>query len=165
MKVIFLDHDGVICLPNNWGSRFKRDMKFDSLDTKAVNVLNKILEETDADIVVSSDWRLFGTLEELSEHYKKYGIIKSPIAVTPNYKDLVKSNYTEFGRLSEHNLEAFRSIEIRHYLDNTPGITHWVAIDDLDMRKFLTNFVYIHNTMEGIKKLDIRKQILKYLVD
>jgi hypothetical protein len=23
MKVIFLDHDGVICLSNNWGNRFK----------------------------------------------------------------------------------------------------------------------------------------------
>ena len=27
MKVIFLDHDGVICLSGNWGSRFKKQQK------------------------------------------------------------------------------------------------------------------------------------------
>ncbi len=28
MKVIFLDHDGVICLSTNWGSRFKKQKKY-----------------------------------------------------------------------------------------------------------------------------------------
>jgi hypothetical protein len=28
MKVIFLDHDGVICLQNNWGSRHKKREAF-----------------------------------------------------------------------------------------------------------------------------------------
>ena len=53
MKVIFLDHDGVICLSNNWGSRFKKqkkarrklsqsvltmpiDARFDNFDKKAI---------------------------------------------------------------------------------------------------------------------------------
>ncbi len=27
MKVILLDHDGVICLSGNWGSRFKKQQK------------------------------------------------------------------------------------------------------------------------------------------
>ena len=75
MKVIFLDHDGVICLADNWGGRSKkwaqyrsanpessRDMgqapveyRFDNFDQKAIKVLNEILEETGAEIVVSSD--------------------------------------------------------------------------------------------------------------
>jgi len=70
-KVIFLDNDGVICLAHNWGSRFKkqkrsiaeivsdRDLpveeRFDNFDQKAIKVLNQILEETDAELVVSSD--------------------------------------------------------------------------------------------------------------
>ena len=24
MKIIFLDHDGVICLPSEWGSRYEK---------------------------------------------------------------------------------------------------------------------------------------------
>ena len=75
MKVIFLDHDGVICLSTEWGGRFKKQKKwggrklsmtngevplefrFDNFNKKAVKVLNEILEETGAEIVVSSDWK------------------------------------------------------------------------------------------------------------
>ena len=57
MKVLFLDHDGVICLSSQWGGRFKKkgydsnpetplDIRMDSFDTKAVKVLNQIIEET-----------------------------------------------------------------------------------------------------------------------
>ena len=64
MKVIFLDHDGVICLYDNWGSRLKKqkewggrklsmgpleiplEYRFDNFDKKAVEVLNDILEKT-----------------------------------------------------------------------------------------------------------------------
>ncbi len=28
MKVIFLDHDGVICLSSEWGNRFKKQDKW-----------------------------------------------------------------------------------------------------------------------------------------
>ena len=82
MKVIFLDHDGVICLSNNWGGRMKKQKKygrklsqsigslpvnvrFDDFDRKAIEVLNSILEETDAEIVISSDWKKHATIEEL----------------------------------------------------------------------------------------------------
>ena len=77
MRCIFLDHDGVICLSNNWGGRTKKwskyrsenpesssdkrdapvDVRFDDFDEKAVRILNQILEETGAEIVVSSDWK------------------------------------------------------------------------------------------------------------
>ncbi len=97
MKVIFLDNDGVICLANNWGGRMKKQKKwggrkmsmtnreipiqyrFDDFDDKAIKVLNSILEETGAEIVVSSDWRFHATLEELGEYYLSQGILKAPI--------------------------------------------------------------------------------------
>ena len=85
MKTIFLDNDGVICLSNNWGGRSKKwakyrsknpetnryiddapvEVRFDDFDKKAIKVLNEILEEIGAEIVVSSDWRCHATLEEL----------------------------------------------------------------------------------------------------
>lgn len=82
MKVIFLDHDGVICLFDNWGTRLKKqkewggrklsmsmsqiplEYRFDNFDTKAVEVLNEILEETGAEIVVSSDWKRWEPLKK-----------------------------------------------------------------------------------------------------
>src|SRR5690554_4610312 len=102
MKVIFLDHDGVICLPEQWGGRHKKarkyrkdkklsydepvdvDARFDNFDEKCVDILNEIIEETECEIVVTSDWRLEATLEEMGTYYENQGIIKKPIDFTHN---------------------------------------------------------------------------------
>jgi len=194
MKVIFLDNDGVICLSDNWGGRFKKQKKwggrklsmtnkeipveyrFDNFNKKAVKVLNEILEETGAEIVISSDWKHHATLEELGEYYLSQGIIKKPIAVTPNlgqctwYKDWVWSR--------DWGLEMTRVIEIKQYLNDHPEITNWVAIDDLNMGKTgmyygmsfkhdwaLDNFVYTPLAKEGIKQSGIKDKILKFLIN
>ena len=106
MKIIFLDHDGVICLSNNWGSRFKKmkkfykkssiimngnhpiEIRYDDFDKKAVNTLNNIIKNTDAEIVISSDWRLSSTIEEMGKYYENQGIIKRPIGFTSDLKSL-----------------------------------------------------------------------------
>ena len=199
MKVLFLDNDGVICLSNNWGERakkwanFKRDnpdsdatfenkpiqCRFDDFDDKAVNVLNEILEETGAEIVVSSDWRLYANLEELGDYYESQGIIKRPIAVTDQFKDVFPKEWNAFRFRAELELE--RSMEIGHWLENHPEVTHWVAVDDLNMSveflsKYfskeesdknpgLTNFVLTPRLREGIKQSGIKEKILNFLKD
>jgi hypothetical protein len=196
MKVIFLDNDGVICLSNNWGGRavkwanFKRDnpdveftdkpvlCRFDDFDNKAVKVLNDILEETGAEIVVSSDWRLHANLEELGEYYESQGIIKRPIAVTDQFKDLFPKEWNAFRFRAELELE--RSMEIGHWLENHPEVTHWVAVDDLNMSpeflsKYFTNsedeaknpglsnFVLTPRSREGIKQSGVKEKIINLL--
>ena len=149
MKVIFLDHDGVICLANNWGSRHKKQKKwggmklsmrgseipleyrFDNFDKKAIKILNEILQTTGAEIVVSSDWRFHATLEELGEYYLSQGIIKKPIGVTDMFKDLFPREWATLRFRADLELERY--MEINHWVENHSEITHWVAIDDLDM--------------------------------
>ena len=149
MKVIFLDHDGVICLANNWGSRHKKQKKwggmklsmrgseipleyrFDNFDKKAVKILNEILETTGAEIVVSSDWRFHATLEELGEYYTSQGIIKKPIGVTGMFKDLFPREWSTLRFRADLELERY--MEINHWVENHSEITNWVAVDDLDM--------------------------------
>jgi hypothetical protein len=192
MKIIFLDNDGVICLSSNWGSRHKKQKKwghrkmsmtassipveyrFDNFDKKAIEILNEILEKTNAEIVVSSDWRLYATLEELGEYYTSQGIIKKPIGIT---KKLGQFDTPEDFRWSrEWDLEQTRSFEIHQYLKEHPEITHWVAVDDLDMRKMgkhyaidfehewaLENFVWTPLSNEGIKQTGVKEKILQYL--
>ena len=167
MKIIFLDHDGVICLSTEWGSRFKNgdglDSIFDRFNQKAIKVLNQILDETGADIIVSSDWRHHASLEQMQELYKIRGIKKSPIGYTESIVDIKGLDYLE------HN----RQVEIRHWLSQHPEVTHWVAIDDLDMspefckkyeREGLTNFVLTPRSKEGIKQSGIKEKILKFLI-
>ena len=100
MKVLFLDHDGVICLNNNFGTRFKkgksvRNMwekpvidRFDNFDKKAITVLNDIINQTDCEIVISSDWKRWATVEEMGEYYESQGIVKKPLDFTPNLSDV-----------------------------------------------------------------------------
>ena len=192
MKVIFLDHDGVICLATEWGGRFKKqkeagrklsqsieslpvESRFDNFNKKAVKVLNEILEETNAEIVISSDWKRWATVEEMGEYYELHGIKKKPIAFTKFLKEC--TNYdAAFPWNREMDLEQSRSLEIKQYLVDHPEITHWVSIDDLNMGKVqmhysmeynydwgLDNFVLTPSSKEGIKQSGIKEKIISFL--
>jgi hypothetical protein len=193
MKVIFLDHDGVICLSSEWGGRHRKqrragrkmsqsvdslpvDTRFDNFNKKAIDVLNEILEETNAEIVVSSDWKRWATVEEMGEYYESQGIKKKPIDFTKNLGDCEVPQNFQWSR--QWDLEQSRSLEIKQYLKDNPQITHWVAIDDLnmgipqyheswgemDMDWGLTNFVLTPKSREGIKQTGIKESILKFLL-
>jgi hypothetical protein len=194
MKVLFLDHDGVICLSQQWGSRDKKqraasidginlpirevpiEYRFDSFDKKAVAVLNSIIEETGCEIVVSSDWKKWATVQEMGLYYKNQGIIKKPIAFTKDLDDCT-IDYNAMEQSEEWRLEQERSIEIKQFLLDHPDITHWVAVDDLNMAKegpycttpfihdwALDNFAYTPLSNEGIKQIGVKKAILKHLL-
>ena len=199
-SILFLDHDGVICLSNNWGSRSKKwakyrsenpdsslefkdkpvNCRFDDFDTKAIKVLNEIIEQTGCEIVVSSDWRLHATLEELGDYYISQGIIKQPVDVTDIFKDLFPKEWSVLRFRADLELE--RSMEINHWLENHPEVTHWVAVDDLNMsmeflsdrfstkdgsdkKPGLSNFVLTPRSSEGIKQSGIKEKIIKFLTN
>jgi hypothetical protein len=193
MKAIFLDHDGVICLSTEWGGRYKKQKKwgelrlsttpmeipmeyrFDNFNKKAIKVLNEMLELTGAEIVVSSDWKRWCTVEEMGNYYESQGISKKPISFTPNLSEC--NNYgDDFPWERQWDLEQTRSLEIKQYLQDHPEVTEWVAIDDLNMGKTgmsysvewfhdwgLENFVLTPKGNEGIKQSGIKEKILTYL--
>jgi len=183
MKVIFLDHDGVICLSQQWGGRYKKkkydsntetplDIRMDSFDEKAVKVLNNIIEETGCELVISSDWKRWGTLEQMKEMYETRGI-KQPIDLTPMIQNCTAHSNT-FIWSPRWDSEQTRVLEINQYLHDQNEITHWVAIDDLDLGKNgegwkdwgLDNFVLCKRPYnEGIKQLGLKEKILKFLSD
>ena len=191
MKVIFLDHDGVICLSSEWGGRHKKQNKwkgrklsmttlempieyrFDNFNQKAIKTLNEILEETGAEIVVSSDWKRWANVEEMGEYYESKGIIKKPIALTTNLGQCNWYNNMTWIWSPRWDLEMTRVIEIKQFLHDHPEVTHWVAVDDLDMGKNgedwkdwgLDNFVLTPSSNEGIKQMGIKDKILKFLND
>lgn len=187
MKILFLDNDGVICLSNNWGGRQKKwskyrsvnpessqnlkdapvEIRFDSFDKKAIKILNQIIKETDANVVISSDWKLHATLEELGDYYEAQGICKRPIAITPNLHEFDPETNDLF--MYKGWLERKRILEIERYLRMYPNITHWVAIDDLNMSiqanggYGLKNFVLTPKSTEGIKQSDTKEKVLAFL--
>lgn len=191
MKVIFLDNDGVICLASNFGVNTKKweawvktnpetlnekdapvDVRFNNFDKQSIEVLNQILVETDAEIVVSSDWKKHATLDELGDYYIAQGIIKRPIGMTKLITDCVIPEGFPFHRAIKY--EQDRSIEINQYLIDNPQIKHWVAVDDLTLgininmsdgssKWGLSNFVRCVSLNEGIKKNGVKEKIIEFL--
>ncbi len=123
MKVILLDIDGVLATEET--SRLPVHQLYAyPFDKECVNVFNMILKQTDAEIVLSSDWRLMynNDLEIIDEVFKHNGVIKSPIEVTPNYGDREK--------------DILKYIEI-----NASRIKNFLILDDLDLNIYQENFI------------------------
>jgi hypothetical protein len=145
MKLIILDIDGVLATEED-SFKPNHDLYAYPFDAKCVQIFNEILEITNAQIVLSSDWRLMynNDLEMLDELFKFNGIIRSPIDVTPN-------------------LGRNRDEEIKNYFNkNSNRIKQFVILDDSDLRIYPDNFVrcYIN---EGLKQLGIKERILSIL--
>lgn len=178
MKVIFLDHFGVMCLPKEHGrtnnyddypsaSEFKGI--YADFDKEAIDILNHILEITNSDIVISSDCKYQATLEEIQLFYKKQGIIRQPFCFTPPFTDIEVPN--DFAWDDKLRLMQQRYFEVAAYVD-AMKIAKWVCVDDMHVGNTvngvkrnwgLTNFVWISRSDEGIKQQGIKEKIVDFL--
>jgi hypothetical protein len=151
MKILFLDHQGVMRVQKFvWTSSKPKPSDF---DPDSVIILNNIIQKTDCEIVISSDWKTWVDLPQMQKFYSDQGIIKTPIAYTPKYE-----------RYDLSILAEQRSKEIKGWLKNSP-VDKWVAVDDLDMRSHLDNFVFVDNPLLGIKTPLLEKSISSFLCD
>lgn len=92
MRVIFLDIDGVLN-SQDWYV-YRRDSiamddvnaqyPFYEFDPRAIKRLNRIIEETEAKIVVSSSWRSGETIESLQKLLNSVGVKGEVIGLTPH---------------------------------------------------------------------------------
>ncbi len=155
MKIIFLDIDGVICTSACYGVGKNNKWGAYMFDPKCVALLNFILQETGAEIILSSDWRNQYTLQEMREIFAHNFVLKGPIGFTPSIK-----TYTGM------NLEGGRADEIEMWIKihAWKGDIKWVAIDDLNMdERLFPNFVLCPREQEGIKRTGIKEKILEKL--
>lgn len=104
-KIIFLDIDGVLAIP----SCLKDGMW--ALSDEKQKLLGKILDETDAKIVLSSSWR-YATLEKTKEHMESKGFLFNDklIGVT-----IRAYHYLEKG--TGIHLSIPRGVEIKQWID------------------------------------------------
>lgn len=162
--IFFLDIDGVIAIDNEHFNIITKDFMNENVWAKELNVpypfnsgcvavLNNILKQTNADIVLSSDWKKHWTLEQLDIIFKENGVIKSPIDITNN-------DYVSFS-----NYEKNRAHQIEKYIKEH-NIEKYVIVDDMLLDFYLDNskekFVRT-DSLDGIKDPDVKNEILKIL--
>lgn len=151
---LYLDIDGVLCLGSEIHPKLTQWGYVHRFNAKAVKILNHILEKTQADIIISSDWKNHYSLKDLQEIFEWQKVIKNPIDITPTvpYSNIFL-------------LEQNRAKEILEHLDiHKPG--HWVVVDDLDLSTWISDrhFVICTRFMEGIKQTGKKEEIIEKLV-
>jgi len=152
-KFIYLDLDGVLSLGSEIHPKLTEWGYVHRFNAKAVQMFNEVLEVTNADIIISSDWKQHYSLESLQGIFKWQKVIKVPIDITPSLK------FTSMQLLEEN-----RAKEILEHVDKfKPGF--WVAIDDLDLRTWINDkhFVLCPRFMEGIKQIGKMNEIINKL--
>lgn len=170
-KIIFLDIDGVLATNTEFMRSTKKFHEKNELakelsipypfNPECVKIFNEVLSETEAEIVLSSDWRLHWNLENLDKIFKFNGVNQSPIETTG--QEYVSGD-------SWVGLEKNRAAQISSYLyreeEKGVKVTHYVVIDDLNIGNYMTGdedkFVRTKDE-EGIKQTGIKNKILKIL--
>ena len=129
--VIFLDHQGVMrTIPNPTPGSLV------DFDVAAITALNTLLvEDPSLDIVVLSDWKRWVSLETMQAFYKAQGILRVPIAFTPEV--LMSGEETEHVPciMSLRRVKEIAAWLAQHAsaVKQTCFGGRWVAIDDLPL--------------------------------
>ena len=140
-KVIFLDFDGVLNT-KYWDRNATIDRYGYAFDPNAVANLKKILDETGADIVISSSWKSMGltNLRKMWEDRKLPGHV---IDVTPNS---MGDEFLLHADLDNGDLLSIRGQEIKEWLMlHENGISHYAILDDMNdvLHEQQPHFVWI----------------------
>lgn len=133
-KVIFLDFDGpMIPLRAYWLPNQTKPL-VSVFDPVAVSLVNKLIEDSGAKIVISSTWRFQGN-EKITAVLSKNGIDPTHL-----HKDWE----------TPRKFTSQRIHEIKWWLDDHPEVTHYVAIDDETLNiEFVPNAV-LADAYEGL---------------
>lgn len=131
-KVVFLDIDGVLNT-KWWYTQMDRNTPKDkygyAFDPNAVSNLKKIIDETGADIVISSSWKSFG-ISELEDMWQDRGLPGKLIGITPN---TVSDEMLLSADLDNMELFSIRGTEIKEWLTkHGKHVSHYAIIDDMD---------------------------------
>ena len=146
MKVIFLDFDGVITIPPKW-----------YINANKIKYIKRIVDETEAKIVVSSSWRMntvgetidkmIGRPKRCPRNKMLYWLVDNIYDITPWFSD---KKYYETGRGGE----------IQTWLDKHHEVDNYVIIDDdhdmLDSQ--LYHFVQT-NYEDGLTEVETKRAI------
>ena len=154
-KVIFLDIDGVLNT-KWWYTQMDRNTPKDqygyAFDPKTVANLKRIVEETGADIVISSSWKCMG-LSQMEDMWEERNLPGKIIGITPNS---VSDEMLLNADIDSIELFHIRGEEIKEWLAmHGKRISNYAIIDDMDNMLPEQQSHFVHTNPEvGITEND-----------
>ena len=131
-KIIFIDVDGPLAWTTwNDGKVTIGDGQDDftipySWVKEDCEALQKICDETNAELVVSSDWKKHFTFNQLKRIFRHYGITTRLIDIT-THQDL-------WNKMSRPSAEWERAAEICKWVKDNK-VSNWISIDDMRLNE------------------------------
>lgn len=160
IKVIFLDIDGVINT-KEWHSKMTKSTPKDeygyAFDPIAVANLAHIVDETGAEIVISSSWKFYG-VSKLREMWQKRNLPGNILDITPNY---VSDEMLLNANLEEIQIGVCRGNEIKEWLSrHEDEVINYAIVDDFDdLLPEQEDHVVLTDSLIGITERDAAKAI------
>lgn len=137
-KTIFLDVDGVL---NRRGTRERGPHSTYGVDCSLVPLFRKLIEATDAQIVLSSTWRLY------------------PEMVTYLWRQLGEDIKARCVGMTIELWDEERGHEIQKWLDGHPEVTQFVILDDTpDMAHLMPHLIQTDSNV-GLSEEDVAEAI------
>ena len=119
-KIIFLDIDGPLLPARAWVLPQNRDASETSqFDPIAVAFVNRLIERSEGQIVISSTWRARG-LKYITQCFEANGIS-------------ARDFHSDWATPTGPNINYSRKEQIAVWLHNHSEVTHYVCIDDIDL--------------------------------
>ncbi len=131
-KIIFIDVDGPLAWATWTDGKVTIDMGVEDFQIpypwvkEDCEALQKICDETNAELVVSSDWKKHFTFNQLKRIFRHYGITARLIDIT-THQDL-------WNKMSRPSAEWERAAEICKWVKDNK-VSNWISIDDMRLNE------------------------------
>ena len=158
-KVIFLDIDGVLN-SNFWNEDHQKEISDGKyIDTEKVKLLAKLVNRSDASIILHSGWR-FWFDSDLKPMRPEAGYLESllgdeGISVAGMTPDLTTEEIRKTKKFSK-----VKADEILMWLKNHPDVHSWVVLDDLELHNAEIEQHQVKTDAEhGLLETDVEKAL------
>lgn len=164
VKLLFLDIDGVLNRHD-----FCPIAKSGSLHKTKVALLNYVLEETGAYIVVSSAWRYLVHNKEMSLTgfdwlLRSHGVMHGRLRGITR-QDTLPEGFEKFDLHKPHTwpISDERGQQIADYLSDDPYIARYAVVDDLDLGISKCNHPFVQTNQKRGLTLSNARQLVRLL--
>ena len=128
-KLIFLDIDGVLNHQSMTRDQWRVDngdgYLTDGLCPRSVSNLNELTDNTNADIVISSTWRVGRTVDELRDVLGFAGVTGNIIDKTPEFNQRSVFRGNEIYDWMKENIEESHNFQEYVILDDDSDMLYW----------------------------------------